>query len=276
MYENELNKYLATVDRLDPVKALRPELAGMTIFETPLWGYADAGDPLFQQFHDDYDVTYGNFLPPHSWLPAAATVVSVFFPFSTAVKKSNASDMSFPSDEWLHARIEGQQIINQCSGYLLDLLKSGGFDAVAPSIDPRFSASVGTWIEGDSDPGNHDYFSNWSERHVAFAAGLGTFGLSRGLITEKGMAGRFTSVITDMKFSPTPRPYTGIYEYCSRCGACIRNCPVNAIDMNEGKDHTLCSEFVDMTHSRSENRYGCGKCQVKVPCQDAIPVSNRN
>ena len=115
-----------------------------------------------------------------------------------------------------------------------------------------------------------EFSSNWSERHVAYIAGLGTFGLSRGLITEKGMAGRFGSLVTTAELPVTERPYTDLYEYCSRCGACIRRCPVGAITQ-EGKRHEPCSEYLAEMKHRFAPRYGCGKCQVKVPCMAGIP-----
>ena len=115
------------------------------------------------------------------------------------------------------------------------------------------------------------YSSNWSERHVAYAAGLGTFGLSKGLITKKGTAGRCISIITDAVFEPDKRPYTGVYDYCSFCGVCARNCPAEAISKEEGKNHYRCSEFVNTTKAKHSPRYGCGKCQVKVPCENRAP-----
>ena len=69
--------------------------------------------------------------------------------------------------------------------------------------------------------------------HVA----LGTFGLSRGLITKRGMAGRITSIIINAEFEPDERPYTGIYDFCIRCGACALKCPVKAISMEYGKNN---------------------------------------
>lgn len=75
--------------------------------------------------------------------------------------------------------------------------------------------------------------SLWSERHAAYVCGLGTFGLSKGLITKKGIAGRFTSLITDLPLLADERAYTDVYEYCTR--------------------------------------YGCGLCQVRVPCEAGIP-----
>jgi len=49
--------------------------------------------------------------------------------------------------------------------------------------------------------------SNWSQRHIAYAAGLGTFSLSDGFITPKGIAMRCGSVVCDAALSPTLQVY---------------------------------------------------------------------
>ena len=105
---------------------------------------------------------------------------------------------------------------------------------------------------------------------MAFVCGMGTFGLSKGLITERGVAGRFGSVIVDAPLEVTPRPYTDIYEYCTKCGACMR-CPAGAITLEEGKSHEKCSAYVHTLRVKYAPRFGCGKCQVKVPCERGIP-----
>ncbi len=48
------------------------------------------------------------------------------------------------------------------------------------------------------------------------------------------MAGRFGSIVTDLYLKPENREYENIYEYCSRCGTCVKQCPVNAISMENG------------------------------------------
>ena len=60
------------------------------------------------------------------------------------------------------------------------------------AADPNLGNSS---VSGNTDKVG-DYASNWSERHVAYVCGLGTFGC-QGLITSKGLAGRFGSIITD-------------------------------------------------------------------------------
>ncbi|GHV93865.1 (Fe-S)-binding protein [Spirochaetia bacterium] len=247
--------------------ALRPELAGMRIFEEPLFGYAAADDPLFSEYKKP-GIIGAHFLLPLEWLPEAQTVLSIFFPFTQQIKKANQADMSWPASEWLHGRIEGQQFQGNISLYATELLKKDGFAVLVPASDSRFS-SKNPLVQ---DKSRQDYYtSNWSERHAAYVCGLGTFSLSKGLITAKGIAGRFISLITSAPFEPGARPYTKFDEYCIRCGACASNCPAGAISMEKGKNHPLCSAFIDRTMEKHKPRYGCGKCQVNVPCESGIP-----
>ena len=110
-----------------------------------------------------------------------------------------------------------------------------------------------------------------SERHAAYACGLGTFGLSRGIITQKGMAGRVASMIVDSTLETDERPYSGVYDYCVKCGACAKRCPAGAITVERGKNNALCSRYLDRMGERYAPRYGCGKCQTGVPCEHKIP-----
>nr|MDD6335056.1 4Fe-4S binding protein [bacterium] len=232
---------------------------GGAIFDAPLFGVADAGDGLFDVFRRE-GVIGPHFIGPRQWLEGAQSVISVFLPFSAQVKKSNLAGED-PSAPWLYGRIEGQQLIGAFTRHLLDGLKQAGWQAMAPSLDAGFQADT-TAV----------FTSNWSERHAGFAAGLGTFGLSRNLITARGAAGRMTSVITMAPWPADTRPYgEAVYAYCTRCGACIRRCPVGAITLEQGKAHAPCSARLEDTRARYAPRYGCGKCQVGVPCQDGIP-----
>ena len=80
-----------------------------------------------------------------------------------------------PSLEWLHARIEGQTYIVAAAQALAEHLRSKAAEALVPAADERF--------EVYSEP---KIYSNWSERHAAYIAGLGTFSLNRGFITQFG------------------------------------------------------------------------------------------
>ena len=141
--------------------------------------------------------------------------------------------------------------------HIQNQLCEAGYACLIPSLDPRFSIINRT-------------IPNWSERHAAYACGLGTFGLSKGMITQKGICGRFGSLLTSLDADITEKPYSDIYEYCNMCGICIQKCPAKAIS-KEGKDSTLCAAFLDKVRQNHDPRYGCGKCQVNVPCESRIP-----
>jgi len=246
--------------------ALSEELVGMKIFEEPIFAFGSADDDGFNLLKDPSAIGE-HFLLPSEWLPAANTVISYFLPFTDEVIKGNKTDKHWPSNEWLHGRIEGQSFVNSLSRYINSELINAGYQSIVPALDKRFWSSK-------EDQILRSFSSNWSERHVAFVCGLGTFGLSKGIITRKGMAGRLGSVVTELKLEPDEKNYKDIYEYCSMCGACAKKCPVNAISLENGKNHKLCSDFLDITAEKYKPRYGCGKCQVGVPCERKIPRKN--
>ena len=89
--------------------------------------------------------------------------------------------------------------------------------------------------------------SKWSERHAAYACGLGAFGLSDGLITAKGKAIRVGSVVTDLLLRPSEKVYPHsqancLYYFNSTCKACATRCPAGAITA-KGHDKDKCQEY---------------------------------
>lgn len=232
------------------------ELDKLQIFEAPLFGFAHPRDELFEKLKKE-DIVGPHHIEPEQWLPGAQTVISYFLPFSRGVRKSNRGSRELPSTEWLYGRIEGQALNNALASYLARELEAMGDKAIYPVLDPRFTVI--------------NKRSNWSERHVAYIAGLGTFNLSKSFITEMGCAGRLGSVVTTVEYPYTQRQYKDIYEYCNFCGACIKRCPALAIS-KDGKNHDLCSRYIDeIILPRYKPRYGCGKCQTGVPCENLIP-----
>lgn len=241
---------------------------GMKIFDTPLLGFADAGDPIFKEYKKE-EVIGSLFVLPQEWLPEAKTVISYFLPFSAEIRSSNYGGPP-TSVEWLHARFLGEKFNQDVRKFLLGELEKLGGKAVVPALHDNYFADYDT------------FSSNWSERHIAYAAGLGSFGLNRGLITEKGLAGRFGSLITTLQFPVTSRSGGGAFENCpyftdESCSACVKRCPSGAIKM-DGKDKAACNQYTRVEDHLQELRlqFGydhsvCGKCQVNVPCEDRIP-----
>ena len=210
------------------------------------------------------------FRTPKEWLPQGRCVVSYFAPFSDFVVEGNKKDRIEVGNGWLYVRVEGQAFLTEINHFLEQWFESQGVKALSPYASEEFKYIFEAGSCDDIADKSLSFTSNWSERHVAFICGLGTFGLSKGLITRRGVAGRFGSVIVDAPLEVTPRPYTEIYEYCTMCGACMR-CPGEAITLAEGKSHTLCSAYVNTMRVKYAPRFGCGKCQVNVPCERGIP-----
>ena len=268
----EIEQFLAPLvhdhpaNRIDREIALDESCENLVIFDEPLIGVASADDPLFDTLKESSAVGPDH-LSPKEWTPDAVSVISLFFPFTEQLRKANRVDSPEPIHAWLHGRIQGQEFIAFALRQLIDHFESMGFQAMAPLFEERFATRTHQETQTNSLP----YSSSWSERHVAYISGLGTFGLSRGLITKKGMAGRFGSLITTAILSPTPREYSGVYDYCAFDGACIPRCPVDAIALDKGKDNRPCLEYQDAVKAEFPGYYGCGKCQVAVPCESGIP-----
>jgi epoxyqueuosine reductase QueG len=146
-----------------------------------------------------------------------------------------------------------------------------GYIATGPAIEPYF-------LRLANEKGE---YSNWSERHIAYAAGHGTFSLSDGFITEYGIAHRCGSVVTSLELPVSPRiaenPYSNcLYYVDSSCKACINRCPVGAISEG-GHDKLKCEKYLHVEISYLLKEYevgvtGCGLCQTKVPCEEKNPV----
>ena len=255
---NEINDFIDE----SPLNGVE-ELGIVKMFDYPLIGVAVAEDPLFLKLKD-HSVVGEHFLMPAEWLPGAQAVISYFLPFSERIREANRVE-GLPAMEWVYGRYEGEVFNEALRRHIVEVIEAEtGAEAIAPMLDSRFE------IVGKIS-------SNWSERHVAFISGLGTFSLSRSLITSKGCAGRFGSVIINLPIPATRREYTEVYQYCTMCGECIDRCPAEAISMaetvkREGMNKIICEQYChSVVFPQFKPRYGCGKCQTAIPCEDRIP-----
>ena len=249
-------------------QALRPELAGLRMYAPPIIGVASAQDNYLLSLQPTQSAGVPQ-SPPVFWLESAKSVISLFFPFTEQVRESNRqAAYDRPSLEMIHARNEGQAFVLQVCKHLKEALEKAGYAAVIPNHDPRYWMTFGEPVEGRT------FTSNWSERHVAFACGIGTFSLHDGIITKVGSAGRLASLVTDLELPPTPRPYSELYEYCTKCGACIANCPAQAVSLEGRKSNLKCRAFlagIEEAYADWGGIASCGKCQINVPCEEGLP-----
>ena len=251
------------------------------IFDTPLVGFSSGLDPLY----DEYKSHIGNFyftplelfaesFPGKKYSAEDLTVVSWIIPSTAVTRKEHGAQKRYPSERWARTRDLGEKFNNAIRIQVVEQLKAAGVAGVAPLLAPHWAR----YSEGPYAP-----CSNWSERHAAYAAGLGTFGLCDGLITPVGKAVRIGSVIAAIQIPPSTRPYDDHHAYCLHfteniCRKCIPRCPIKALSQ-EGHDKPPCMQYVEHTMNKYIKKeygletYACGLCQCNVPCTDKIPTS---
>lgn len=250
------------------------------MWEQPLVGVA-AGDDSYYDFLKEH---IGEF----HWSPSEAfqqkygemvagdklKVISLVFPQTSETIELQRKERVFPCDNWLVSRGEWESMMREFSGKLENRLEEEGIRAASIDLIEEFSRQESEAL---------GIASNWSHRHTAFAAGMGTFGLSDGFITERGKAVRMTSIIVEADLQITPRGDRGPYDWClyfksGICGACIRRCPIKAIS-EKGHDKEACLDYEDVACDkywpehikRGDYIFGCGLCTVKVPCEHKKP-----
>ena len=257
-----------------------PSTRESVIFGEPIIGFVDGGDPIFTEYKTiissahmtPAEVIAAAYEKEVSEVPQKLSVISWILPFTEEVRKSNRTKTMGPSRLWSHGRYYGEVFNEELRKHVMETLEGLGYMAAAPQIQPYFKIET-------TDKGPQ---SNWSERHIAYAAGLGTFSLTDGFISEGGMAHRCGSVITDMALPATPRTATGPYDNClyyfdGSCKACVERCPAGAIT-EEGHSKPKCQEYLRDLGYSPRNEYkddtsvaGCGLCQTKVPCEYQVP-----
>lgn len=255
-------------------------------FDAPLFGVAAGHDPMWQTLKDvvgpfhwtpkeAFDLAY----PGNNVKPDDLAVFVWILPQTKATKTDNRKETLYPSERWARNRVFGEANVNFGLGrHLVEGLHREGVQAVMPALMPE-------WHLEPSD--KYTFASLWSERHAAHIAGLGTFGLSDGLITPAGKAVRIGSLIARLPLEPTPRPYTDHHAYClyyqdGSCAACELRCPVGSISGTKGRDKIKCKQYTLVEvippyvkeHYGFEG-YGCGLCQTKIPCESKIPKPHK-
>ncbi len=198
----------------------------------------------------------GNHLTAEEILPTAKGVVSYFIPLTKSVIESNIGGEK-PSKLWAYAYVKTNELIRKINSLIAKRLERHGFKCAI--IEPTHNFDEVTLTSG------------WSHKHVAYLAGIGTFGIHTMIITEKGCCGRLGSLITTAEFDgePIDREFC-LYKNGYSCLECVKRCFIRALGSKF--DRKKCYNTI----MRNAEIYGffadvCGKCACGVPCSSKRP-----
>lgn len=249
-------KWKETIEELaiSYVKDYREEKGLPDLWRTPLVGYAGAYDPYIQKLSEI--VTEVHKLP-QDFMENPKVVISYFIPFTKELERTNVGvEGNFASEEWAAAYKTTNTMMASLNEYLVDKIRElGGRAALTEGIGMLYDILK----------------SNWSQRHIAYAAGLGTFGINNMLITKEGCCGRYNSIIADIPVAPSGHleEENCLYKRKGICKKCVKNCFSGALT-TEGFDRHKCYEACE----KNLAVFGvdvCGKCVTDIPCAFTAP-----
>ena len=204
------------------------------------------------------------------------SVVSWALPLNREVRIPERTAPVGGSPRYNHSRWIGIHLYENIEKYVASLLEVLRCNAIAPTQSKLFEIKEmsGGWLA-----------ANWSERHVAYACGLGTFGLNGLMITTRGCAVYLGSVVFDRAVTPTQRAVSRVancpYFKDESCGLCIEHCTALAIS-KDGRSNVACLTNLRDQQANKIFSLGldkglvgpapaCGRCSTGLPCEDRIP-----
>lgn len=234
------------------VKAYQERKDVSAVWGEPIVGYADAHSAYVRKLRG---LVHPMHEMPEDVLPGATVVLVYYVPFTRALAQRNADAGRFAAPEWAQTCAETNAMFQQLNAHLIEFLSQKGHRAAV--------------ADGAYHYDEQRMASTWSHRHIACAAGLGTFGMNNMLLTQKGCCGRFSSVVTDLPFQPGRmlQEELCLYKQDGSCGICMQNCPVQALSAH-GFDRQSCKAML-RENARSPQGAGssvCAKCVTASPC----------
>jgi len=219
-----------------------------SMWREPVIKYADAHSPLFDKLREIIDPDHHY---PTDYLPEATLVLSYFMPFKKEIMDSNTTG-ELTSPEWAAAYGATNTIAGYLNEKISEYIKELGYDACPPTDLGIVRAE--------------QLRSRWSQRHVGYIAGQGTFGINNMLISDKGCAGRYYTVITTLPFEADAvvEEERCLYKKDGSCRLCVERCPVNALQESGFVSYDCLDQC-----NKNEDIYGhgaCGKCAAGMPC----------
>lgn len=229
-------------------------------WKTPIIGYADVYHPIIRDLKNIVSETHHL---PEEIIDDAKIVVVYFIPFHESIVLSNIKVAdNYASKEWALAYKETNDMLKELKVYLVNKIKDAGYLA-------DYCHDNGMIHDG--------YYSNYSEKHLAYVAGIGTFGLNNLLISKDGCCGRIGSIITnlDVKADAPLTKERCLYKIDKSCQVCLNSCFMEALRTNYPFQRNKCYQAC----YRNELIYGghdysvCGKCSVGLPCSFKAPIN---
>ena len=315
----EVCRFLKNLFDSSELNRLPAEYGGHRIFKEPTIGVSAGNDPIFAKFKEFVAPTH--LTPAEMWSKSASSkrgsqddlpigrprpdagmwttlselsakikVLSIVFPYTESILEDGSKSSKRTALTGLAlncAHVFHTEVYEKTAQFFIE----NGYRIMAPQKSRFHSVLLKL-----SSP---HLVSVWSERHYAFAAGLGTFGLAEHLITEHGCNIRLASFITDAPLEITPRVNDDPFANCLHfarggCAKCAARCPGRALT-KDSHNKVLCEltrkrvsasirgELVPflkpikrrfMYIAVKDYPIGCGICQYNVPCMDRNPVAD--
>lgn len=248
---------------IDFVSAYADNLSIQTIWREPIVGVASGENALFEQYKQ---VIRPSHATPKDLLPEARSVVAYFIPFDKQLHRRNAESPFYASRSWAVAYVETNQLISDLNQHIKTELASMGYRAALVPPTHNFD--------------EESLMSDWSHRHMAYAAGIGSFGVHNLLITAKGCSGRVGSLVTNLDLIPSPAQQgeNCLTKVGQKCLKCVKRCAYDALHADRFDRHACYKQVLlnDRHHSDLPLTDVCGKCAAMVPCSVTNPVKKPN
>lgn len=286
--ENSIKDYVRT----SPLNHLTA-FDNAPIVDEPVVGFANGDDPIFQ---DLKSIIGEHHMTPRELIEKYVAskrlrfnvragidnvgVVSWALPIARETRILERASPVGGSPRYNHTRWIGIRLYEGVEQFVASLLEVMQCNAVAPTQSKYFEIKQmpGDWMS-----------ANWSERHIAYSCGLGTFGLNGLMITSRGCAVYLGSVVCDRALTPTSRSVSHLancpYYLDGSCGICIERCTASAIREN-GRSNSACLKNLRDEQANKVISLGldkglvgpapaCGRCSTGLPCEDRIPAIGR-
>jgi epoxyqueuosine reductase QueG len=202
-------------------------------------------------------------LMPNDILPDARSIICFFIPFEDNIIESNLEG-EMASKEWVMAYIKTNDLIKIINDKIELIMEQNGYKTGKIPATHNFD--------------EEKLVSNWSHRHIAYIAGIGTFGINNMLITKNGCCGRLGSIIINYELDEYKQAQE-IKEKClnkinGSCGICQKKCIINAYKDTMFDRHKCYKRCLENAENNRKTGYAdvCGKCLVGLPCSKNEPL----